>query len=615
MTELYILEKIGEVELRPLLIRDSSEFIAFDYDSHKKLINKNIDHKIIDDFLTDLDRRKIFDYTKQCLDEIEKFDNSDLSFHGVNLVNLIDRNELHEYFMDIVPKIKVIKKILQEKRYKKIFLPRSIFNIFIESEFKEKINLIDTNQDEFTSFEVIKIPIKIGNFKSKITIGRKKYKIIKNTIEKLIGHFINSRKNNKQKIILLEFDPEIYHILLNEINKSGFTPIFINFRKSPIYNFKTLQYLIKSNSKILILEDWLEKNQQIEFQKNKKFYLNNINKMIDSKKNLLNFNYDNVDFSFFIQNKLNQLLIQRFDEYLVQILTAESIQSRNDVQTILTLNFSGETEKVFSSVGGEIPILHLQHAFANYVETISHFDILDDFDSVKDKIAVWGDIVRDYLINVKKIDQRKIFVTGSPKYDFYGDEGEKNFGKKKILVTLRPIITHMEGPRISLFDKYKETLQKIIQLTENHSNLEIIFKLHPQQNMSNEIIKNMIDTNDQIKFFQDEPIKKLFQNCDLHVNIATDNFDASSVILEAMLFKKPTLNIELQQNRIEFEFIKDKAIKTVHYTNNINNEILELLDEKNSVDLVKNSQQYLDRYLRHRDSASLALIDAITKIS
>ena len=108
MTELYILEKIGEVELRPLLIRDSSEFIAFDYDSHKKLINKNIDHKIIDDFLTDLDRRKIFDYTKQCLDEIEKFDNSDLSFHGVNLVNLIDRNELHEYFMDIVPNIKLI---------------------------------------------------------------------------------------------------------------------------------------------------------------------------------------------------------------------------------------------------------------------------------------------------------------------------------------------------------------------------------------------------------------------------------------------------------------------------------------------------------------------------
>ena len=65
---------------------------------------------------------------------------------------------------------------------------------------------------------------------------------------------------------------------------------------------------------------------------------------------------------------------------MLQILIAESIQSRSDVKSILTLNFSGETEKVFSHVKGNIPIIHLQHAFANYTESISHFDVLDDFD-------------------------------------------------------------------------------------------------------------------------------------------------------------------------------------------------------------------------------------------
>ena len=43
---------------------------------------------------------------------------------------------------------------------------------------------------------------------------------------------------------------------------------------------------------------------------------------------------------------------------------------------------------------------------------------------------------------------------------------------------------------------------------------------------------------------QFSPIKKLFNDCDLHINIASDNFDISSVVLEAMILKKPTLNIQ-----------------------------------------------------------------------
>ena len=615
MTELYILEGIKEIELIPLLKNDFSEFVAFDYNSHKKLSDRNIHHKLIDDYMTDLDRREIFEHCNQYLKKIEEFNDLDLIFHGINLVNLIDRNELREFLMGVIPKIKVVRQILQDNKYEKIFLPFTIYNIFAESKYKEKVDLLNTTQDEFTSFEKIDIPIKIGILKSKITIGRKNYKTIKQMIEKYLGSFFGLRKNDKKKIVLLEFDPEIYHIFLEEINKCGFKPILINFRKSAIYNFSAIKYLVKSKSTIMIPKDWLEKKELDEFKKSKKKFFNQINKIIKNKKNFLNFDFKEINFSSFMQKKLNQLLIQRFDEYIMQILIAESIQSRTDVQSILTLNFSGETEKVFSNVGGKIPILHLQHAFANFVESNSHFDVLEDFHLIKDRIAVWGDIIKDYLIDVKQIESSKIIVTGSPKYDLYINKIKKKTDKKIILVTLRPIIIHMEGPRIGLFDRYEETLQKIIQITNKNHDIEIIFKLHPQQNTSNEIIKNMINTTDKIKFFQYEPIKELLQNCDLHVNIATDNFDASSVILEAMLFKKPTLNIELQQNRIEFEFIKDKAIKTINYNADVIREILELLDEKNSAEFVINSQKYLDRYMKNRDKASRVLVNTIAKIS
>jgi len=452
-------------------------------------------------------------------------------------------------------------------------------------------------------------------FHSKIMIDRKKYKIIKQIIEEYIGNFFGliKIKNKHKKIILLEFDPTIYHTLLEEINQSRFEPILINFRKSPIYNFDAIKSLSKSKSTVMIPKYWLTKDQLNEFKKNKIFFLTKINNIIKNKIIFLYFKYDEINFSSFLQKKLNQLLIQRYDEYLMEILVTESIQSRNDVQSILTLNLSGENEKVFSKVVQKHPIILLQHAFANYTSSTSYFDVLDDFDLIKNKIAIWGDVVKNYLVNVKKIDENKILVTGSPKYDFYNSKIKTKTKKKIILVTLRPIINHMEGLRIELFDRYNETLQKIIQISKNNPYVEIIFKLHPQQNTSNIIIKNMIQTNEKIKFFQHESIKKLLENCDLHVNIATDNFDASSVIVEAMLLKRPTLNIQLQNNLFEFEFIVDNAIKTINYNADIYKEILYLLNENNSLQLIKNSQKHLTRYMKHRNDASHTLINAITK--
>ena len=611
MTELYILEGIKEEELTNLVKKNFLEFITFDYESHKKLSDRNIHHKLIDDYITDLDRREIFDFSNRCLKKIEEFNGSVLRFHDINLVNLIDRNELHGFLMNIIPKIKVVGQILQNNNYEKIFLASNIYEIFVDSRFKENIRLLNTIQDEFMSFEKIDIPIELGILKTKITIDRSKYKIIKHVIEKCIGNFFGLRKNDKKKIVLLEFNPEVYHDLLKEINRRGFQPVLINFRRSPIFNFKTIRYLMKSKSAIMIPQDWLEKVELEEFEKNKINFFNKMNEVIKNKKIFLNFDYKGINFSSFLQKKLNRILIQRLDEYIMQILIAESIKSRSDIQGIVTLNFSGETEKVFSYVQEKIPILYLQHGFANYIESTSHFDVLDDFHLIKNKIAVWGDIIKDYLIRVKAIPENKIIVSGSPKYDSFS-RIEKNKKRKKImLVTIRPITMVGEGPRIELYEKYKNTLDKLILISNNIENLEIIFKLHPQQNPSNQIIIDMIKKNNKIKILQFNPIKELLSDCDLHVNIAPDNFDASTVILEAMIMGKPTLNIQLQKNEIEFEFMKAGAIKTINYDSDIKEVIFDLISHHGTEELINNSQNFLNKYMKNRGNAAKKLIDSI----
>ena len=614
MTELYILEGIKEEELTNLVKKNFSEFITFDYESHKKLSDRNIHHKLIDDYITDLDRREIFDFSNRCLKKIEEFNGSVLRFHDINLVNLIDRNELHGFLMNIIPKIKVVEQILQNNNYEKIFLASNIYEIFVDSRFKENIILLNTIQDEFTSFEKIDIPIELGILKTKITIDRSKYKIIKHVIEKCIGNFFGLRKNDKKKIVLLEFNPEVYHDLLKEINRRGFQPVLINFRRSPIFNFKTIRYLMKSKSAIMIPQDWLEKVELEEIEKNKINFFNKMNEVIKNEKIFLNFDYKGINFSSFLQKKLNRILIQRLDEYIMQILIAESIKSRSDIQGIVTLNFSGETEKVFSYVQEKIPILYLQHGFANYIESTSHFDVLDDFHLIKNKIAVWGDIIKDYLIRVKAIPENKIIVSGSPKYDSFS-RIEKNKKRKKImLVTIRPITMVGEGPRIELYEKYKNTLDKLILISNNIENLEIIFKLHPQQNPSNQIIIDMIKkNNNKIKILQFNPIKELLSDCDLHVNIAPDNFDASTVILEAMIMGKPTLNIQLQKNEIEFEFMKAGAIKTINYDSDIKEAIFDLISHHGTEELFNNSQNFLNKYMKNRGNAAKKLIDLMMK--
>jgi len=612
MKNLYILQDINEEKLSKLK-EENADFIAFDYVSHKILAKNKIKHNLIDDYINENDRKEIFQFCSTCLKQYERSNESDLKFHNIDLVSIVDRNELHEFLMDLVPKIKALKKIIDKGSYNTIFVSSDIYEIFSKTKFKPNIKFLNKIEKNLLTLEKVDIPLNFEIMETKFTISRKKYKMLKKNIEKTTTGLFRLRKNyeNKKKIVLIEFDPEIYHDLLQEINKRGFQPVLVNFRKTATASLRSIKYLKKSNSLVMLAEDWLQKPQFEEIKTAKANFLYKIKNVTKNKIFLPNFVYDEIDFNMAIQEKINNILVQRLDEYLAQILVAESIENANDVLGIITLNFSGETEKIFSKIKNDIPVILLQHAFANYTKSISYFDILDDYHLIKHKIAVWGDIIKDYLIHVKAIPENKIIVSGSPKYDSYSKIKKNKKNQKIMLVTLRPIITHMEGPRIELYEKYEKTLHKLIQISKDVENLQIIFKLHPQQNISNQIIINMIKGNEGIKILQFEPIKELLADCDLHVNIAPDNFDASSVILEAMMMGKPTLNIQLQKNEIEFEFIKDNAIKSVYYDSNIERSVLDLISYHGTDELFSNSQNFLNKYMKNRGNAAKKLIDSI----
>ena len=100
-------------------------------------------------------------------------------------------------------------------------------------------------------------------------------------------------------------------------------------------------------------------------------------------------------------------------------------------------------------------------------------------------------------------------------------------------------------------------LQKLILCLKNINNVNIIFKLHPQQNIHNDIMKSVIKKLDsKIIVLQDESIKEILDDAYLLINISTDNLDVSTVIFESMLINVPIINLKLQKNNWEYDIEK-----------------------------------------------------------
>ena len=619
MKNLYLLENINDNNLKNTINTDNSEIITFDYFSHNILSVHQIKHKIMDEYLEERDREKFFRLATSLWEWYDILDEKNFTFHNINLLSIIDRNELHEFLMDLIPKIKAIKNILAQMNFTKIYASSKIYQLLENNTDYDVILFEDSkNNSSLTHDEIILSSDNIP-FSIKPKLNRAKFRMIKKNQEKITSKVFRLRKDipEKKKIVLIEFNPEVYEDLLYEMKKKGLQPVLINFRRPATWSLNSISILRKTDSLVILPENFLGKQILTQIKDEKKLMLLKIENTLKNESLKMSniFSYEGIKFHKILLDLFIRILRERLEEYMMQILVSEKLDESDNIVGGITLNFSGETEKSFSKVIKKFPIILLQHAFSNYTKSLMFLDVLDDFRFFKDKIAVYGNVLQEYLLSTDLIPGDKIIVCGSPKYDSFKPITKKSNEKKIILVTLRPIISHVEGMRIELYKKYETAINSIIESCSDLPNNEIIFKLHPQQNDNNQFLKDVIkEKNASAKIIQSTSIKKLLVDCDLHVNLAPDNFDISSVVLEAMILKRPTLNIQLQSNQFEFGIIKENAIKTIMYDSDIGQEISELISNKEKINqLLKNSEMYLNKYISNQGNASKILLDKIVK--
>ena len=591
---------------------------SFNIYAHKFLDEKNINHTIAETYLSKEDHEHIFRTTISFWNwykdkSISKF----LNYEDVNLLNVLDTNELHQVLVREIYSFLTIKRIIEKEKPEKIICS-SHFSEMINSisDYKINLNIFDeSNHDFLLVWDKILLRFNVGKTPISIPIPRKTYTKIKNSVESFFGSLLNlwfNPKNKNKSILFVEFNPLQYVNLLENLEDFNGNLVFLNMRRSAMWNLASVKILKKFNCKIITPSKFLTKNEKDEAVTLCKKYLKELDELWSNSEILKKiFSIEKKSFWNSIHDVLLYTYKRRLQEYLELIIFSKKFLNTVKPNCILSLNVLGETEKAILEVNkNQIDSILLEHGGTNYVPEISIYDISNMYPIFNDKIALWGDIQKNYLSDVRNISNKKILVTGSPRHDsFFNKQPTKSHSHEKIILLTPQVVQEYNAQTdTNTYLRLEKLLRNLFLELSFFPNVKLIVKMHPTQDPGNEYVKNLIHKiNPDVKIYHSEPIIDIIELCDVMININTEFFP-STVIYEGLIFKKPILNIHTMDTYYNFEFIRDNALLNISDQDNLHEHLEKLLFDKNfSKKLINNGQNHLEKYFANPGSASKEL--------
>ena len=327
------------------------KIISFDFETHKLLNQKNLEHLISDDLLSDINLLTIQKnayslsqwYNEESIKEYLKYEN-------VNLGSLVQSefiNILVNYSKRFQECLNIIKKFGTEVNY-----ICGGLNYEIMSELSSKLIKIkyENSNDLFFPLDSLNIKMKIGikNISKEFSIPQNIFKRLKKISEKSSRFLPNSGINSDKKTILLsEFSILSYEPLLSKFPKSQLNTVIFNRRQPAVWNKKTFSIiknsniivenettLITSKIKSKIKEDSVEIEQKIS-------------NMFENSR-LFNSFFTLDDHSFWKPFSLHfiKYFKERTKDFIHEIQISKQILEKYNFSLILILSEVGPNEKI-----------------------------------------------------------------------------------------------------------------------------------------------------------------------------------------------------------------------------------------------------------------------------
>jgi len=620
--KIFLLDKsyiINKEEFWNEGIRKSNVY-SFDAEIYKKLLKNDIESSIADDFLNQEERKILFEQVTKWYNWYEKNNfTKEFELNGINLLSITNPFEFHLIVLPELIKISIIKKIIEQKS-PEIIVTTNYLSKYVSEIIKDKnitIKLLPSKQKEKINDD-LNVKFDIGKIPISIKLSRNSYATIKRLYESILCTTLNlwhNNSKNKKTTLLLEFDPEKYEELMKELGKTEKNIVLLNWRKPAIWNMESIKIMKNTNCKVLNIKKLLTSKDSKIISELGTEYSKKLEKLW-SEKVFFNelFSIDGISIWDCIKKEIINLYKKRISDYVKFLYIGKKIFESLNVQNILALNEVGETERTILKVKKDkIPNFLLKHDFSNYF--LESEKILWEHENIRlipftsKKFLIWGNANYEYYTK-NKIEQNKLMITGSPRYDKFFKMQHYQKNNKIILITPEPITEFSGLADTNLAIRYENLINKIIDSIKKIPNTKIIVKLHPGDDIHNKTLLSIFEKIDSsIPIFHIKKISELLEECDILLNITCEISDPSTVMIEGMIFEKPVFEISLDEKTNRFEYQENSPILSLSYKAEIDNYLSKIiLDSEFKNELLLNQKKYLEYFLTNRGTASKSVV-------
>jgi len=590
--------------------------ITFDYESHKTMLQNKIQHQISDDYLKENDLQMIQNSSYAISEWFNKPEIADLlDYDGINLGQLY-QVEFHYLIVPFLKKFVELIKIFDKYREDNYLASKTLYNMILTftistTKFKNDYE----NSNEFL-YDSVKIPLKIGNRSTRISLSRSSYLKLKQVSEKIIHILFQPKQHfsNNKSILLVEFDPTRYDRIFSLMTKTLLKFIFFNRRRPAIWNYKSFSIMRKSGCSIItdseIVDDYLKnsiKNNILRFQQK-----------IESLSNQQNFFK-----SFFLINGYSfweilkpafmELTKKRIHEAIQEIDLTKRLLEKYKFSSILVWSEIGFNEQIMIKLAKRIniPVVLIQHGL--YYDTSQAYEfnkLAGIFPFNSSKFVVWGKVLRQYAVDVGILPE-KIEILGSPLHDKIFERKLENSNLQNdfiLLATSSPVNNLVNDLTVKTREKYEETIKKICQIVSKMDK-KLVIKLHPFSEEL-DITKLAKEIDPKITVIKAGDFLSLVQSCEIFITI-----DLSTTILEAQILKKPVISISVKDYGFgEPEvFRSNSCIRTdIDNFESILNQMLSDPNFRQSV--IENGDKFIDNYFSNQGKAAEELLSFLKKL-
>ncbi len=606
---------------------ENTTFVAADYETHKKLVDSNTKHELLDNYLQKKERLELYDFVLSKYTWYENLSRkSDFEFNNINILSLMSPLEFHEFILTVLIKQSSIKNVISSKSPNKIFVSEKFLKYVELVQDKNKIHTFNSNLKTEKSFLTDKIELRFNILSKPCTfyISKKNYSSLKKIYENFFCKINNlwlDKKTSKEIILLVEFNTSAYEEMIRTLSKSKKQVVVLNRRRSAIWNKNSIGILKSNNVKILDPEKFFDLHTDPEFALEHKRLNENLHELWKSKELFSIFSMKEISFWPLIKDRLKKIYDYRLDDYLKFIFQSRNFLTQLNIKKIICLGESGETENVLlQSVENDVDSILLQHSFLRYNPELKKlqwkYEDQNMLGLTCKKFFLWGNSDLNYFLENSKIQKDQLIISGSPRHDqFLQIKSSTNSHTiKNILVTLSPISERSGLGDTNLIIKYNYFLEKILKILNEFNDLKITVKLHPGENPHNSILIDFLKNQSNITIFQIKNPNELIKKSDLMINISPELYDSSTIMLEGLLLRKPVIQLSLDDELSKVEPLKSPIIQISeieHFEQVISKIINDEIYRKEIIEQISNK---LNDYLSFQGNSNAKFLEIIEKI-